>query len=213
MYNILKDGFDNKNLIVFDFEVVEGLNYYFSRPHQLAWRQIHKDKLIEEKSTYIKWPTPFNVSADAARIVRYNQSIIDELGRPAEQVFNKFHTVIYNPDNIIIGHNILSYDVMIFHNSCKKLGLKCDYSFLERCIDTNALFKIYKLGRTIDSKNFLAEQFNANNFVRKGLKSNVAFACQEFNIPVDETKSHEALYDTQLESEIFFKVIQKINFK
>ncbi len=211
--NLLKYNLNDKKFVVFDFEVVEGLNLFYSRPHQLSWT-VYKGKSPQEVyNFYLKWETPFRISKDAARITRFSQDKIDKEGVSPIKAFDIFSQFVYNPDFYLVGSNTLNYDVMIFANSCKRIGIRNDYEFLKRCYDVNALFKAWKLNRKIDNKNLLSFQLSCNNFVRKGLKSNVGYMAKEFGFEVDETRAHEAEYDTQKEVEIFFELIKKIDLE
>ena len=211
--NLLKYNLNNKKFIVFDFEVVEGLNVFYSRPHQLSWSIYNGSVYQETYNFYLKWETPFRTSKKAAEITRFSQEKIDKEGVAPFLAFELFSKFIYNTEYYIVGSNTLNYDVMIFSNSCKKLGLRCDYSFLKRCYDVNALFKAWKLNRKINNENLLSFQFSCNNFVRKGLKSSVGYMSKEFGFELDETRAHEAEYDTQKEIEIFFELIKKIDLE
>lgn len=211
--DLLKYNLDDKKFIIYDFENVEGLNLFYSRPHQLAWRVFQGNKQIEEYSFYLKWETPYKISSDAARVTRFNQEIIDEEGKDPREIFSLFSKFIDNPLYYNIGANTLGYDCMIYYNSLKKLNLPYNYDFLNRCYDVNAIFKSYKLGIKPDYDNFLAWQISMNSIVRKGLRSNVKFVTKEFGFEYDDTKAHEALYDTLLESHCFFEIIKKVDIK
>ena len=211
--DLLKLNLDKKKFIVFDFECVEGLNLFYGRPHELAWCECERGEVVAEHQFYLKWPKPWNISVKAAEVTRFNEALIDEIGVDPREAFEKFRNVVYNSDYWIVGSNTLNYDIMILYNSLKRLGMDHDYSFLNRCYDINALYKAYKLGRKVNNKELLSFQFCANNFIQKGLKSNVTFMAKEFGIEVDETRTHGAEYDVFVERSIFFELIKKIDLE
>ena len=55
-----------------------------------------------------------------------------------------FHKYIYDKDYIIIGQNLLGFDVYIHRIYCKYLGIKPDYSYISRIYDTNCIAKAIK---------------------------------------------------------------------
>ncbi len=211
-HELLRYNLQGKKFLVFDFENVEGLNLFYSRPHELGYLIYDGQNLVSEYFSYIKWPD-YRPCKEAIPIVKYKQETIDEQGRDPKEVFESFGKLIYDEQYYIIGSNILNYDVMIFFNSMKRLGLKADYSFLNRCYDVNSLFKGYKLGRKVDNENLLTYQFSCNNWVQKGLKSNLAYMCKDFQIEFDDTKLHGGAYDAQKTFEIFLNLIKKIDVK
>jgi DNA polymerase III alpha subunit (gram-positive type) len=208
---LLKYNISDKKTICFDVET-ESLNLYYARPWQVAFVIYQGYKLIEEHSYFIKWPD-IQVSKGAAEKTKFDKKKIDEIGKDPKEIMEIFGKYLYDESYILTGSNILNYDVMIFYNTMKKLGLKHDYSFLSRCYDCNALFKSYKLGLKPNYDNFLAWQFSLNNWKQKGLKSNTQVCAKEFNLPYDENLLHEALYDAKLEAQIFFELIKKIDVK
>lgn len=208
--DIIKYNFDNRKFLFFDFE--GDLNLFYSQPFQVAYSIYHGKKMISHKSVYIKWPK-FAASKRVKVITKIDPKIVEEQGVDPFLVFQEFAELMYDKQYSIVGANTLNFDTMVFYNCLKRLGLPHDYSFLRRCYDTNALFKGWKLGKVPDYKNFLAWQYSMNSYVRKGLKSNVAYCAREFQIEVDENKAHEALYDIGIESQIFFNLVDKMNLK
>lgn len=209
--DLLKFNLKDRKFIFYDFENCEGLHTFYSRPHELSWVETIGDQVVEKRQYYIKWPKPWNISKAAAQITRFNENIVDQRGVEPKHVFEEFSSKMFDPEYWNIGANTLNYDCMLFYNSCKKLGLRHDWSFLNRCYDVNALYKMYKLDRKINNDDLLAMQFSANNFVRKGFKSNVGLVAREFGVEIDENKQHEGAYDAEKEMEIFFQLIKKIN--
>lgn len=208
--DLIKYNLDNRKFLFFDFE--GNLNLHFSQPFQLAYSIYHGKQMIESKSFYIKWPK-FDASKRVIQITRVDKEKIDAEGVEPKIVFEEFGKLMYDKQYSIVGANTLGFDTMVFYNCMKRLGLEARYDFLYRVYDTMSIFKGYKLNKKPNWDNFLAWQYSLSSYVTKGLKSNVAYCAKEFGIDVDETKTHEALYDVWVESQIFFDLVDKMDLK
>lgn len=156
------------------------------------------NQILQEHDYYPFWPD-LKVSADAARITRFNYEDYKRKSRPAKEVFDILDSYLYNPEYQIIIHNGCHFDVYV-HNICRKeLGLKTDYSYFDRLIDTNAVAKAYKLGIKLNKNDNRAEwMWRLNSIVQKGIKTNLTYLGKEFNISFDYTTTHLALADVHL---------------
>ena len=210
MNNLLRHNYENKEFLSFDFET-EGLSLFNSRGWDIAW-SIYKGKnLVEKHQYFIKWPN-LNVSAGAAAVTGFNQKTIDEFGRDPKEICDLFDSYIYNPKYICIGANAIHYDLFIHNTHRREFGLKSDYSYLNRMIDTNAISKAYKLNRKppTDKDDFIPFQYSMLNFRQKGLKTSNAVMAKELEIKVDDTKFHGALYDAEITFQVFLQLMQKV---
>ena len=68
-----------------------------------------------------------NVSADAARITRFDYNLWKEKAKNTLEVLELFESYLYNPEYIIIGANLFGYDVYVINTLRKMLGLKSDF--------------------------------------------------------------------------------------
>ncbi len=204
--NLLRFSLDKKPILVYDTET-EGLNLAFSRPWQLSWSIYLNGKETEAHNHYLKWPN-LNVSEGAAINTGFDPRVIEEKGEDPFTVIKLFEAFLYDTKYLICGANILGYDVMVLNHCRKSFGLPTDYSYINRCYDTNALSKGYKLGIKIkESDDFTVWQFKMLNTRLKGLKTNVGAMCEEFGIPFEEEKRHNATYDNELTYKVFNKLI------
>lgn len=208
--DLIKYNLENRKFLCFDFE--GNLNLHYSQPFQLAYIIYHGKRIVESNSVYIKWPK-FDASRRVIQITKVDPRRVEEEGVAPEIVFEKFGKLMYDEQYSIVGANTLGFDTMVFYNCMKRLGLKHDYSFLTRVYDTMSLFKGMKLNSKPNWNNFLAWQYSMSSFIKKGLKSNVAYCAREFGIEIDENRTHEALYDCEIESKVFFTLVDKMELK
>ena len=100
------------------------------------------------------------------------------------------------------------------HNLHRKLvnaKYKSDFSYTNQLVDTlclaKALKKRIKLNKDDD---FLAWQYRLNHLIERGLACNLKQCCKDFDVPFDEKKLHDALYDIEVNFEVFKKMIWEI---
>lgn len=177
----------------------------------IAWLVCQGDKILEKHDYFPFWPD-LKVSADAAKITRFNYDDYKKKSTPAKEVFDLFDSYLYNPEYLVIAHNGCHFDVYV-HNICRKeLGKKTDYSYFDRFIDTNAVAKGWKLNIKLTKNDNRAEwMWRLNSIVQKGIKTNQTSLGKEFGIPFDYTQTHLALVDVHLNWEIWNKL--KWNFE
>ena len=126
------------------------------------------------------------------------------------EVWQKFAPYLYNQNNILVGQNILGYDIYILNVLMNHLGMKNNWSFLPRIVDTKALatalFKDIKF-----SGDRLSWQMRLMNFREKGLKTSQGFLLKHFGIDHDPSKLHNAMYDITMNYKIFRKLIMGVD--
>ena len=190
--------------ILFDTET-ENLNLKSTRPWQLAYLVFNNGKVIDKKSYYIWWED-LNISKEAAEITKFNYDIYKKNAQPPEVVWKEFSKYYCNEDYLIVGHNILGFDMPVVRNWARQIKKYYDWSSeLKRYVDTNLLYKAVKLNMQIDKNNFLNFQFKVRS-IRARIKTNLTTACQENGIDIDTSKTHEALYDVEKNAEFFEKI-------
>lgn len=196
--------------IVPDFET-ECLTLRYNRPWMAAWLICQGKKVLATKTRYIKWDD-LNISADAARITRFNRLEYMRQARPAAEVLAEFDADLYNVDHKNAWHNPLGFDVYI-HDYWRELcGKPQDWSYLSRLIDTNCISKAYLKGIKPDTSNLLAFQYKMADLVEKGLKTNVGAMCKTLNLPFDEGKAHDGSYDVDRTNAIYQELLYKVEF-
>jgi len=198
----------NQKYIVFDFET-EGLNLRYSRPWQLGFIETEGQNIKNEHDIYIGFDD-LSVSVDAARITGFSEHTYHKKKKDKLQVLEFFDKFLYNPDYLIIGHNIIGYDVYIHNVLRKACGKPTDYSYMNRVIDTNCLSKAYKMGLKKVDDNLTLWQYKLNNYIKKGLKTSQITMLKEFSIPFEADKLHDAVYDVKMTLKLFHKLIWNI---
>lgn len=207
MNTLLKQNL-NQKFVVFDTET-EGLSLTASRPWQLSWIVCQGDKILESHDEFVLYPD-LNVSPEAARITGFNHADYLSKAKAPLEVWQRFAPYIYDSNNLLVGQNILNYDIYILNTMMNTIGIKNDWSFLSRCVDTRALSTAMFKGIQ-PSGDLLPWQMKLMNFYEKGLKTSQGFMLKHFAIDHDPSKLHNALYDITMNYKIFRKLIMEVN--
>jgi DNA polymerase III epsilon subunit-like protein len=209
MEDLLRFKFDQK-YIIFDTET-EGLNLVSSKPWQLAWIEAKGKKIVKKENRFLKWDN-LNVSEDAARITGFNHKEYLTKAENPEKVYREFIDLIMDEDVIIVGQNLLGYDIYMLGVIARNLGIEIDYSFISRILDTKVIATALAKGnKTPDKDDMLTWQLRYLNYRERGLKTNQKFLLQHYEIPFDENQLHDALYDIEKNFEIFQKQLWELD--
>jgi DNA polymerase III epsilon subunit-like protein len=208
MEDLLRFKF-NQKYVIFDTET-EGLNLVTSKPWQLAWIEAEGKQIKKKQNRFLMWED-LNVSEDAARVTGFDyKSYVKQAEDPAV-VYKEFIDLINQDDVMIIGQNLLGYDIYILGVIARQLGLKIDYSFVNRIFDTKAIATALAKGnKTPDNDDFASWQIKWLNYRERGLKSNQKYLLEYYDIDFDPKKLHDALYDIEKNFEIFLKQIWEL---
>ena len=208
MEDLLRFKF-NQKYVIFDTET-EGLNLVTSKPWQLAWIEAEGKQIKKKQNRFLMWED-VNVSEDAARVTGFDhKSYVKQAEDPAI-VYEEFINLINQDDVMIIGQNLLGYDIYILGVIARQLGLKIDYSFVNRIFDTKAIATALAKGnKTPDNDDFASWQIKWLNYRERGLKSNQKYLLEYYDIDFDPKKLHDALYDIEKNFEIFLKQIWEL---
>lgn len=196
--------------VIFDAET-EGLNLLYSRPWQLSYTISEGNEIKEEYDKFIWWED-LKVSADAARVTRFDYNNYKRKAEAPEKVLEHFDRLLYNDKYLNIGQNSLGFDIFI-HNILRKLcGKSPDWSYLERSYDTNCLAKAikYKNPPQIED-NKLKWQYKLMDSYEKGIKTNLKTLCADNDIFYDENLAHDGKYDVDRTIKVFNKQIFKLD--
>ena len=208
MEDLLRFKF-NQKYVIFDTET-EGLNLVTSKPWQLAWIEAEGKKITKKQNRFLMWED-LNVSEDAAKVTGFNYQSYAKQAEDAMIVYKDFINLINQDDVIIIGQNLLGYDIYILGVVARQLGLKIDYSFINRIFDTKAIATALAKGnKSPDKEDFISWQLKWLNHRERGLKTNQKYLLEYYNIDFDPKKLHDALYDIEKNFEIFLKQIWEL---
>jgi DNA polymerase III epsilon subunit-like protein len=194
--------------IVFDTET-ESLALALARPWQLSWMVYENNKITKNEDHLLYW-RDLNVSADAARITRFDYNNWKEKAKDPKEVLELFESYLYNPEYLIVGANLFGYDVYVINTLRRLLGFKSDFSYLDRVLDIQCIQKGIYMGLKTVPENRTAWQYQMYHYVKKGVKTSVKHLAGLYDIPYDENRAHDAEYDNWLCIEIFKKQILTI---
>ena len=144
----------NQNYIVIDTET-EGLNLTSSKPWQASWVICRGNKIISKHDHFIRWDD-ISVSADAARITGFDKDHYYSKAEDPMLVLDKLSKYLYDPSFLIIGQNILGFDVYMLNVWRKQMGLASDYSYIDRIIDTKSISTAIFKNILPDKEHFLS---------------------------------------------------------
>ena len=198
----------NQKYIIFDTET-EGLNLRYSRPWQLSFIEAVGPQVVKSHDLFIDFED-LSPSEGAAKITNFSWNTYNKKKRDKLQVLNFFDKFLYDQNYLIVGHNVLGYDIYIHNVLRLACGKPSDYSYIDRVIDTNCLSKAYRSGmKTVDGSRILW-QYKWLNFFKRGLKTNQAAMLKEFGIEFDKNRLHDGMYDVEKNFELFNKLIYNI---
>ena len=199
----------HQKIAVFDTET-EGLSLSSSRPWQLSWIICQGEDIIEEHDEFILFED-LNMSEGAAKITNFNKQTYLSKAKPPMEVWQKFAKTLYDKDILLVGQNILNYDIYILNVLMNSLGMQNDWSFLNRMIDTRALaMSIFKQVKYNSEEDFLCWQMKLMNHFEKGIKTSQGFLLKHYGIEHDPAMLHNALYDIKMNYKIFRRQISEV---
>lgn len=199
----------NQKYIIFDTET-EGLNLHYSRPWQLSWLVAQGNKVIETHDEYIDYPD-LQVSDLIMKLTGFSWNNYNAKKRPPKEVWNKFKSYLYDPQYVIVGQNLLGFDVYMLATLQRLLAEDIDYSYLDRIYDTRCLGKAFREKLDKPKDDLLAWQYKIMH--DRSLKSKVSQIQQLkfFGIEFDENRLHEAVYDCNMCFKVFLELKKNMN--
>ena len=202
----------NQKYLLFDYETCNLNLTANNKPWQLAFLVIEGGEVKEKKDYWLKWKE-LNVSPEAAKITGFTEAKYKKKATCPKEALDDFEQYLYDDSYIKVGHNLLGFDVYM-HNLHRKLinpKAESDYSYTENLVDTLCLAKALKKRIKLDKDDdFLAWQYRLNNLIERGLRCNLKQCCKDFDVDFDESKLHDALYDININFEVFKKMIWEI---
>lgn len=194
-----------KNLdtyIIFDTETT-GLNSKTDKIIEIGAVKVVEGKIIAKFNCLIN--NKIQIPAKITEITSITQKMVDEEGISLENAFKSFIEFI-GTDLRMMGHNVVKFDIPFFQNN-----YPCDEfdKLFDRCIDTAAMFKGYKLGdlqKEVESHFIYADRILSQ---RHSIKYSINTCCEEFKIDKSKVFQHRAVGDCILTNEIF-KNLNKI---
>lgn len=199
--------------VTFDLET-ENLNLALCRPWQLAYIVADGGRIKKEINRYIDIPD-LKMSVDAARITRFSWETYHDRKVPINDVIDEFESYIFSEDKDeeekirMIGHNTLGYDIYVLKNLYKLAGRKLDFKkIVYRFYDTLAIARAQHFESRPPKGKFerLEWQYKYLHKYDRAVKTSLSAVAGRNDIEVDPTKTHDALYDVQLNYKVFKKL-------
>jgi len=197
--------------MVFDFETCSlNLASEDNKPWQLAFATYEGTKLLESFDYYIFWED-LNLSEGARKVTGFSDSKYKKKATDSTKILDHFEKFLYNKEYIKLGHNILGFDIYIHNIYRRLLGRSTDYSYLSESIDTLCIAKAIAKDIEFNHEDeLLPWQFKLNSFRERGLRLSLGACCKTYDVHLDTTKLHDALYDIEKNYEVFQKMLWKI---
>lgn len=208
--NLLRFKKDQK-FLVFDYETCNlNLSSLENKPWQIGFILLKGSKVINKYDLLIGWDD-LNISSDAARITNFSKSKYEKEKKDASYCLDLFDKYLYDESYLVVGHNILGFDIFM-HNIHRKLcGKPTDYSYIDRVIDTNCLARAIKNDiHYNDSINLISWQYKLLNYRKRGVKTNLKQLCKDYSIDFNDSMLHDALYDVEKTSEVLQKMLWQL---
>ena len=191
----------NQRYVVFDTET-EGLNLIKSRPWQVAWLIAEGDKIISRTDRFIHWPN-LNVSEGAARVTGFSKKEYEKNSRAPNQVWEEFSEVLFDYRNLIVGQNLLGFDVYMVDVWRRQMARDLNQEYVSRIIDTKALATAIAKDIKYTDGDFINWQYKLLHYRERGLKTSQGFLLKHYGIDHDPKRLHDALYDIEMNFKIF----------
>lgn len=201
----------NQKYLIWDLET-QCLNLTLNNvPWEIGYLLVEGEKVLEQHHYRIWWDN-FTISKGAAQVTRFDYADYKRTSKDSKLVLDDFEKHLYNPEIISVGHNLHNFDIYIHNQWRKKLGLETDYSYLNRCIDTNSIAKLIRLDiKEVKKENWMETMFRMSNFYQKGMKTNLTAMGKHYNIPYDYESLHSGINDVILNKLVWDKMKLEIN--
>jgi DNA polymerase III epsilon subunit-like protein len=181
------------------------------RPWQ-ACLLVFKGKFLQEKvELFIDWPD-LSLSEEIVKLTGFNKAKYDRLKMPPRQAYEIIKKHIYDPSGIIVGQNLLGYDVYVLASLQRILGEELDFSYIPRILDTRPLGKAVRAGlRKPTNDEFIFWQYKVmhDRSLKQGASQTALL--KYFEIPFDPSKLHDAVYDCEKCFEVFLQIKKKLD--
>lgn len=184
----------------------------------LSYLITNRYNILEQHEFFPYFPEVANlISIGAQQVTGFNPIEYKQKGQDPVKVWNKFSKVLEDENIILVGQNIINFDFHVLRQLSKRMTGKTIpwEKLVNRCIDTNCLAKAAALGVKLppfhDTENFMFAQFKLAAYHERGLKTSLKVLAKNYNIVVDESRLHGALYDVVLNYEVFKKQLVDLN--
>lgn len=211
MSNFLRYA-DNQKYICFDFETC-GLNLVDkdNKPWQLSYLLAQGNNIYHSSDNYLWWED-LKISSEAAIVTHFNREKYEKFAKDPLPILEEFEKYLYDPSFLIVGQNLLGFDIYIHNIYRRLLGKKSDFSYVDRIVDTKSLATAIKKNfRPQVNEKRITWLYKLCDFREKNLKTSALTLLKEYQIPFDENKLHDSMYDVEMTYKIFNKQIWQLD--
>lgn len=211
----------NQKFCVLDFETcsLSLMSLEVQCPFSVGWIVYQGKNKIVEREDWIFFPDlvekMYQWGRGAMAVNGWTEAEYNQRAKPPGPILDDFERYLYDPEVISVGANSVSFDSYIHNLYRKKLGRSSDWSWFKNHVDIQCLAKAAHLGITpppIGTDEWIFFNIKMSNYHKRGLKTNLAHMCKEFQINYDSSQHHvSALYDTDLTYQVFMKQIQTMD--
>lgn len=189
--------------IIFDIETT-GFSGTRDKCTEIAAIKVIDGKQVAHFNALLNWN--IEIPKFITELTTIDKLLLDKEGIDPQKAFNAFLEFI--GDEIIIGHNILKFDLPFLNGNFINQRLS---ELEKKCLDTAALYKMKRLGIEfdVDEPNPVYVMKTILN-MRHSIKYSIDTACEEFKIDKSKVTQHRALGDCHLTNEIYKILIGQI---
>lgn len=185
-------------------------------PWQLGWQLYQGKKLLESHEDWLWWDDlEQKMGRDAAAITGFDIDTYKSKATDPLPIFERFSKILYDPDVINVGANIINFDIYIYNILARKLGEKTDWSFTNRSLDIQIIEKAKILGQKlpqIGTDDWFFNNMKLAQYHQRGLKTNLAHLCKMYGVEYNEFRHHvSSSYDCELVMGVMFQQINQMD--
>lgn len=190
------------------------LSFLMNRPWQCGILVVENNKITETHDIIVNWLNEcphLKIKPEVAMMNHYSEERVRREGVKPEEAFKRVWEVLKRVD-LIIMHNGLKFDLYFLKDWAVEMGE--DWKFLmPKIIDTKAIAQGIKLKIPFNAltDNFLEYQYRMANDHTRGIKTRLPILAKEFDIPFDETKLHDAIYDLTINKLVWDRLVMQID--
>ena len=175
------DKLKNEHFVIFDTETTGLMPEAGDEIVEIAAQKIKNDQIIDEFYSLIKPNVP--MTEGAFLMHGYSDEFLARNGSPAQEIIPRFYD--FSKEAILVGHNILSFDLSFLNIQSQKLGLP----------------KI---------NNLVIDTLIMSRKLLPGLPNHKLTTLADF-FKIDAAGAHRAQKDVEMNKQIFLNLLKGVN--
>ena len=122
----------NQKYLIIDTET-DGLRLTNVKPWQIAWSLADGSRITKVYNEYLDFPD-LEISDTIAKLTGFNWQEYNRRKKPPEVVWELLKKDLFDSNRIVVGQNLLGFDIFVIASLQKYLGQIPDYSYINRII-------------------------------------------------------------------------------